>query len=154
MDYNFVTKRLATGGGLRTSADVDQLIADKITHIIDCCGEFNDITLLAAYPGISYLYNGTEDDGKPKPPIWFAKSIEFALQAFVEAHCRLYVHCAAGVNRGPSTAYAILLALGLPPTIAEQLIRSNRPQVGLAYKIDAEAAVIDLGYVSSGLGTV
>jgi hypothetical protein len=43
-------------------------------------------------------------------------------------------NCAAGVNRGPSTCYAILRAcFGLSPQQARDMIVAVRPQVGLLY---------------------
>lgn len=146
-DYNFVTTRLATGAAISTAEDVTGLVAAGVTHIIDCRGEFDDAGLLSADPAITYLWNGTDDDGQPKLPDWFARSLTFALPALSVPHTKVYAHCAAGVNRGPSTAYAILRALGFTPANAEQAIRTARPQVGIAYKNDADAAVVALGYV-------
>jgi len=61
----------------------------------------------------------------------------------------LYCHCAAGINRGPSTAYAILIALGLRHHEARAMIVTHRPQtiVGMRYADDAERAITALGYV-------
>src|SRR5438132_13324940 len=125
-DYDFITLRLATGAAIVTDRDVEQLVQDRITHIIDCRSEVDDRSLIKGYSQrkigktnprlkteLQYLYNGVPDDNKPKPPEWFGKSIDFALEAFSHHGTRVYVHCAAGVNRGPSTAFAILLALGL-----------------------------------------
>jgi protein-tyrosine phosphatase len=144
-DFSFVTRRLATGAAISGPDDVQALLAAGITHCIDCRGEFDDSSLLAT-SGMGYLWNGTADDGQPKPPAWFAASLAFALPALVIPRAKIYAHCAAGVNRGPSTAYAILRALGLDPAGAEAMIRAARPQVGLAYKNDADAAVTALGY--------
>jgi predicted protein tyrosine phosphatase len=146
VDYNFITPRLATGAALTGPDDVQVLIDAGITHVIDCIAGSPDAPLFAAHPEIHLLYNGTEDDGQPKPPSWFGKSIVFALHALAARHHRVYAHCAAGVNRGPSTAYAIMRAAGWSPNDAEALIRAARPQVGLAYKNDADAAVTSLGY--------
>jgi protein-tyrosine phosphatase len=117
-----------------------------VTHIIDCREDFDDGCLLADHPGVTYLHNGTADDGQPKSAEWFGKSIQFALEALSRPHHKVYAHCAAGVNRGPSTCYAIMLSLGFTPEDAERVIRLARPQVGLAYKSDAEKAVKKLGY--------
>ena len=106
-DFSFVTERLATGAAITGPADVTALHAAGITHIIDCRAEFSDAPLLAT-SGMAYLWNGTEDDGQPKPPAWFAASLVFALPALATAGAKVYAHCAAGVNRGPSTAcYAV-----------------------------------------------
>ena len=144
-DFNFVTDRLATGGGVNSPADVQALLAAGITHVIDCRGEFDDGPLFSK-TGVSYIWNGVEDDGKPKTPDWFAKSLSFAMPALGQPKFKVYAHCAAGVNRGPSTCYAILRALGFTAQGAEAIIRAARPQVGLAYKHDADLAIPTLGY--------
>jgi len=146
MDFNFVTLRLGTGAAINGPDDVEILASAGFTNVIDCIAGADDTPLFAAHPSIMVLYNGVDDDGQPKPVEWFQKSIEFALDALAKPFAKVYAHCAAGVNRGPSTAYAILLALGLSPQEAEDQIRKNRPQVGLLYKGDAEKAVLSLGY--------
>lgn len=145
-DYNFVTARVATGAAVNTAEDVADLVAKGITHVIDCRSEFDDAPLFAQNKNISYLYNGTDDDGGVKPPEWFDKSIQFALDALTHHSTKVYAHCAAGINRGPSTAYAILRAVGFTTEGAEQAIRAARPQVGLRYKNDADNAIKTLGY--------
>lgn len=49
--------------------------------------------------------------------------------------------------------YAILLAQGIDPNTAENLMRARRPQVGIAYKLDAQRAVAQLGYIDSLAGS-
>ena len=58
-------------------------------------------------------------------------------------------HCAAGVNRGPSNALAIMIAWGIDPARAEAMIRDVRPVVKLHYREDVIAAVRSLGYLRS-----
>ena len=57
-----------------------------------------------------YLFNLDDDDGEPKPIAWFLRSLEFALPLPAKPTTRLYAHCAAGVNRGPSTLYSVMRA--------------------------------------------
>lgn len=144
-DFTMITVRLATGGAITSSDDVTALKNAGITHVIDCIEGSDDTSLLAG-SGMVYLYNGTQDDGQHKPPAWFAASLAFALPALAQPHVKVYAHCAAGVNRGPSTAFCILRALGWTSASAEAVIRAARPQVGLAYKSDADAAIDVLGY--------
>lgn len=157
MDYNFVLDHLATGAGINAAQDVQELTAAGVTHVIDCRAEQDDAPLFTGSPQISYLWNPTADDGQPKDVPWFAKGVAFALPALCwlppdttpiapPPHPRVYCHCAAGINRGPSMTFAIMLALGFRPDLAEQLIRAVRPQVGLAYKGDAIKAITALGY--------
>jgi protein-tyrosine phosphatase len=98
-------------------------------------------------PAIQYLWNPTIDDGEPKPPEWFAKTIEFSLNALAQPWTKVYVHCAAGVNRGPSSAYAVMLALGWDGPTALALIKERRPTAQVGYAKDADVAVVTLGYV-------
>lgn len=152
-DYNWVTNRVATGAAITSEDDVQQLIRDGVSHIIDNRLEFDDTTILASHSEIAYLYNGVADDGQPKSNEWFQKAIEFALSALSRPHTKCYSHCAAGVSRGPSIAYAILLAQGIDINTAENLIRQRRPQVTISYKLDAQRAVRELGYVDTPTGS-
>jgi hypothetical protein len=103
---------------------------------------------LADESRISYLWNGVPDDGDPVThgDAWFSKSLSFALPALAQPHAKVCALCASGVNRGPSTVFAILLALGVLPAEAEELICTARPIVGLADKLEAIASVANLGY--------
>src|SRR6266852_1790662 len=132
MDYNFITDRIATGAGLVSTGDVDQLAQDGIRVVIDCRAEFDDHPLLVKHPEILYLWNGVFDDGKPKPTSWFTKALDFTLPLIAKPTMKFYFHCAMGINRGPSMAYAFMrAALGLGGDVTEKLIRLARPKVGL-----------------------
>ena len=148
MNYNFITTRLATGSKINNVQDIQTLINNGITHIIDCAVDNDNKTLLINFPQITYLYNGTLDDGQPKPVSWFQQSLEFALPALALPHNKIYAHCDAGVNRGPSTIYAIMLAQGYNKFLVDALIKVGRIQtiVGLRYEDDADAAIKLLGY--------
>lgn len=145
-DFAFVTARLATGAKVNSDADVQALVDAGITAVIDCRIEFDDTPLLATHPQLLYLWNGTADDGEPKPPQWFEKSLTFALPLLARPQHKVYAHCSAGVNRGPSTAYAILRAFGLSSPIAFNLVKTARPQARIAYSGDADAAIASLDY--------
>jgi hypothetical protein len=96
--------------------------------------------------GISgYLFNPAADDGQPKPVDWFQRSLRFAMPILARPGWIVYVHCYDGINRGPSTAYAILRAQGLSPWQARLLIDFNRPidVAGLRYAGDAEKALLE-----------
>src|SRR5581483_3080902 len=102
MDFNFVTARVATGAAIHNAQDVDVLAKAGITHVINCRDDQDEAPFFAQHPEMHYIWNPTADDGKPKPPDWFAKSISFALEALSHPKNKVYAHCAAGVNRGPS----------------------------------------------------
>lgn len=146
--FDFITSRLATGGAITNAADVQALVAVGINTIIDCREAFDDGPLLAGVNGMHYLWNPTKDDGLPKPTAWFQSSLTFALPLFAIPKAKIYCHCREGINRGPSTAYAIMLALGWSKELARVEIIKARPQcaVGIRYADDAERAVKVLGY--------
>jgi predicted protein tyrosine phosphatase len=145
-DISEISSRLAVGAAPVDEGFVQALIANGVTHIVDVTDASDDTSLLTSHPSIKYLYNPTADDGSHKPPEWFARSLAFALPMFAEPHTRLYVHCSSGVNRGPSTAFAILRALGWTDEAAYALLKSKRPPVNVAYRADANAAITALGY--------
>ncbi len=146
-DFDFVTSRLATGSAPVDERFIDALAKAGITHIIDVTDAQDDTSLLATHPQMAYCYNPTADDGSHKPPEWFAKSLTFALPAFAFPHARVYSHCSSGSNRGPSTAYAVLRALGWESAGAMGLIKRHRPYAQVRYAADADAAVVALGFV-------
>jgi protein-tyrosine phosphatase len=145
VDFNFVTSRLAVGGAIGDAISAQALIATGITDIVDCQAEFDDHVLLEQ-PGITVLWIGVGDDGVPKPVDWFQKGIEFALTALALPHRKVYAHCAAGVNRGPSMAYAILRAWGFSGEAAMAMLKAARPVVQARYSGDADLAITALGY--------
>jgi protein-tyrosine phosphatase len=60
---------------------------------------------------------------------------------------KLLIHCKEGLNRSPSTAYAILQAWGTPAKDALEHVKEARPEAKLAYQKDADRAVKSLGYI-------
>ena len=86
--------------------------------------------------------------GKTKDPFWFKKSLNFALPILARPYGKVLAHCAAGRNRGPSTAFAILRAFGLTRLEALAMIHLARPVTvgGIAYSKDADEAIKALGY--------
>jgi hypothetical protein len=144
-DFNFITPRLVTGGAIVDEAFVRALLTAGITHVIDCTDADND-SLLKDHPTLKCLWNPTADDGKHKPPSWFADSLHFALPAFAEPHAKVYAHCTSGHNRGPSTAYCIMRALGWDAATALALVKAKRPGATVAYAADADKAITALGY--------
>lgn len=142
-DFTMITPRLSTGGNIGSMEDVTALRNAGITHVIDCRNGANDAQLFGS---IQYLYNGANDDGQPKSVEWYSKSVEFALNAIAKPRTKVHVYCGAGVNRGPSACFAIMLAQGFTPVEAETIMRTKRPQVGLMYKDDAINKITMLGY--------
>ena len=148
VDFSQITERLFTGAGIANASDLSQLNAAGVTHIIDARDDFDDEALImASYPYMLYTWNPTADDGKhPKPPGWFHKAVLVAMLTMPSGGAKIFTHCAAGVNRGPSLAYAILRAMGLSKDEAYNMIKAKRPQAGIAYRDDADAALQQLGW--------
>jgi dual specificity phosphatase 3 len=71
------------------------------------------------------------------PDEWFDHGVAFALAALEEPDTKLLVHCHMGINRGPSLAYAVMLALGFDPVDAIDRIRRARPIAHADYAEDA-----------------
>lgn len=141
-DWSWVESSLATGGMPASVADVDALVAAGITHVVNTATEDAAIaeSVLGHDPRIRYLWNPTPDDGRWKPRSWFDATIDFALPA-IENGDRVLVHCHCGSNRGPSSAYAVLLAMGFTPAVAETMVRAARPKARLMYLEDARKAL-------------
>ena len=146
MDFNFVNSRLATGAHVADGNDAGALVAAGITAIIDCTDEGDDTPLFVPYGQCHVLFNPTADDGTHKDSSWFKASSDFALPLLAQPGQKIYAHCSSGINRGPSTLYYLLRCLGWDSATAEQMIRTARPVVGLAYKADADAAIAAIGF--------
>ncbi|MGH9475141.1 MAG: protein-tyrosine phosphatase family protein [Terriglobales bacterium] len=127
VDFDFILdRRLAVGGGLWTLEAMAELSRRGFTHIVDVQAEFDD-TELASEVGLEVLWNPVEDDGQPKPAVFFDRAVAFAARALSDPLAQVYVHCAAGIHRGPLAAAAILCALGFRPEDAMSLIVTRRP---------------------------
>jgi protein-tyrosine phosphatase len=131
---NFVTPQLAVGGryfGPR------RLRRAGVTHVLSARREPDRIG------GFVCLNNPMADDGAAQTTEYWFRTVEFALEVLADPTHKLYVHCAAGKNRGPAHAYAILLALGHPPDEARALIRRTRRKATARYFDDVEAAILE-----------
>jgi protein-tyrosine phosphatase len=139
-DHQWVTDRIALGVAVVTREHVYALVADGITHVLDCRlpegGE-------ALYEGtiIRYLSSPTADDGKPKPEEWFKRGIGFVLTALARPKARVLIHCMLGASRSPSMTYAVLRSLGHAPDDAVKLIKKARILATVRYREDADRAI-------------
>jgi hypothetical protein len=137
-----VTSRLATGGGLWDERDVRAVLDAGITHVVTVARELEGDVRRLLGGAVTHLANGTIDGADSDAVRWFGRSIEFSVQALdSDPAVRVLLHCSVGINRGPSSAYAVLRALGHPPDEALELIVDVRPFVGLIRVDDAEHAV-------------
>lgn len=126
MHFDFVlADRMAVGGGIWCAQAMAELAQRGFTHILSLQADFDDRELAAEH-GIEVLWNPVEDDLEPKPPLFFERSVAFAVAALQTPGTRLYVHCSAGVHRAPITAAAILCGLGCTPAEAVGLVGARR----------------------------
>ena len=131
MDITWLTDRIAVGGGIWSAENMAKVAKEGITHIIDMQIEFDD-TALAKEHGIEVLWNPTDDDFESKPAGLFRRGVEFATRALNENGSKLFIHCAAGVHRGPMMALAVLVSMGWDLEDARELIERRRPAADLA----------------------
>ena len=131
MDMTWVTDRIAVGGGIWNEENMEELVQQGVTHIIDMQIEFDDRPLAEHYP-VEVLFNPTDDDFLPKPPELFQAGVDFALEALDQPRNRIYIHCAAGVHRAPMMTLAILRVLGWSLPDAKALIQERRYVVDFA----------------------
>lgn len=147
-DYDWVTSRIALGGEINSIYDVRALAADGVTHILNVRTTQDEVPYVMKV-GLQYASNPTRDrDTKEKPPGWFKSSMDVILGALQDPDAKIYVHCERGENRGPSTVYFFLRALGLSKDMSTGLITDARKQAkgAMRYNDDAERALKDLGF--------
>jgi dual specificity phosphatase 3 len=137
-----LTDQLWTGGDLpeRLTDAVEHATAWAeygIGHVIDCRLEWSDEDLVRMIaPNLRYTHVGVDDAGQRMPDEWFETVTRQARETIRDGG-NVLVHCHMGINRGPSGAFATLVALGWDPTDAIDLIRSNRPIAAVGYAEDA-----------------
>lgn len=142
-NLNFITGQLAAGGDLpydesEAIVALEELVEMGITHIIDNRIEWSDAPLVAMQaPTIGYLHNPADDAGQRMPDQWFDDGVAFALAALADPAAKVLAHCHMGINRGPSMAYAVLLAQGWDPVGAIDRIRERRAIAATSYAEDA-----------------
>ena len=131
MDMSWVTERVALGGGIWNSRNMEELAQTGVTHVLNMQIEFDDAALAEPY-GIRVLWNPTDDDFLLKPPALLKRGVDFALDALRDPQARIYIHCAAGVHWAPMMTLAVLCALEWEIEAAMVLIETRRPVVDFA----------------------
>lgn len=138
-DYQWVTDRIAVGSAVSSPSHVRALVADGISHVLDC-RLAPDSQALYLGTMIVYRRNGVADDGRPKPDEWFFGGIEFVAEALKRPWTRALVHCRFGMSRSPTMVYAILRTQGMPESEAKSRISGARAVARVTYPDDAERA--------------
>ena len=143
-NINFVLPQLATGGDLhhddeKGARQLLDLIEQYVSHMVDCRLEANDEEFVVELdPDMQYLHIGVDDDGGKMPHSWYEQGTQWIINAIEQDPLAVvFVHCHMGVNRGPSMAFAAMLAMGHDPVDAIDKIRSARPVAAVGYAEDA-----------------
>jgi len=109
-----------------------------VTHIVDVRCEWSDeAEVRRLQPAVTYHWVGTDDAGSGQPDEWFDTGVDAAVEAMGDPTAMAMVHCHMGVNRGPSMAFAVMLAMGWHPVAAVEAIRAARPIAAVLYAMDA-----------------
>ncbi len=137
-EHCWVTPRIALGSGVWDQDDVDAIVRDGITDVLDCCG---DVGHLYRRAPVSYLSWPTPDDGRAQPDDWFLHGVAFVSGALRTPRARAMIYCTAGINRSPAMCYALLRLLGHDAAEAEAMILRARPLASMKYRDDAERAM-------------
>jgi protein-tyrosine phosphatase len=144
--FDRLTPRILTGGDLPTYAGarvareaLQEWLDAGVTHVVDCRMEWTDEEFVAEHaPRVHYFWNGEDDAGQAMPSGWFDRGVGFAREALdTDPRAQVLLHCHAGINRGPSMAYALLLDLGHDPIEAIERIVTARPVAAVGYAADA-----------------
>ena len=141
-NLTWLTDTLATGGDFDyddavAAAQLQDLLDQRVGVVIDCRVEADDSAIWAPYPEVEY-YHLPEDDyyGHHISPGHFDRAVQIARLAQANGK-KVFAHCHMGVNRGVTTAFAILLDRGMSAEDAFDLVRARRPIAGLYYAEDA-----------------
>ncbi|RZU18322.1 dual specificity protein phosphatase family protein [Streptomyces sp. BK239] len=145
LDAQPVTEWLLVGAAPEGPPAVRALLELGVTHVLDCRTPRPVPPLAAVCPDLVWHTAPTADDGASRGADWYAACVSFAELAAREDGARLYCHCAAGVNRSPAAAYAILRARGWEPATARDRILTCRPKARPLYFEDAERCLRELG---------
>ena len=140
-----VTEQLLLCGDLAPGAAARAQLAGwveaGVTHILDVRLDEEvgaDVEFVATHaPHVTYLRAGVDDSGGARDDDWYDAGVDAALEALRDPSAKVVVHCHMGVNRGPSMAFAVLLAAGWEPVPALEAIRAARPIAAVLYAPDA-----------------
>ncbi|MEJ8650661.1 hypothetical protein WKI65_21810 [Streptomyces sp. MS1.AVA.3] len=145
LDAHPVTNWLLLGAAPDSTLAVSELLGRGVTHVLDCRTPRRVPPPAAICPGLVWCSAPTADDGASRGNDWYTACVAFAELAAREENTRLYVHCAAGVNRSPAAAYAILRSRGWAASTARARVLTSRAQARPRYFEDAEQRLAELG---------
>lgn len=147
-----INARFVLGGGITGDDEMRWLAEQRVTHVISVARELDD-TALCVPDEMGFFHLDWDDDAQPKPLQDFLDLLDYAVdednQWLRESQTtlpRYYLHCAAGVNRGPMACVFLFAAVsGQSADEVWTLIKAQRPQVNgyqvPAYKQSVDAAL-------------
>lgn len=139
----WITPTLAVSGDLPNHrgerlAQLQRWQREGLTHVLDVREERDDSVFIREHSTIEPHWLGVDDHWGAITSEWFEAVTAVADRVYEsDDEARLLVHCHMGVNRGPSAAFAILLARGWKATSALEAIREARPFAGILYAPEA-----------------
>jgi hypothetical protein len=142
-ELSMVAPRLFVSGELpegweEADAELRRWVDSGVTDIVDVRIEADDRSMVAMFqPAMSYHRFPIHDDGRARADEWFDEGTTAILTALDDPARCVLVHCAVGVNRSTSLAYAAMLASGWDAIDALEAIRRVRPIAVVLYAEDA-----------------
>src|SRR5271166_6104744 len=152
LSWGHATTWLGIGSAPATAGDVRELKRAGFTHVLDLRAESEPIGALAEHFNVKHL--PTADDSEHKGAEWFGPAVSWATQALYAPGTKIYIHCAAGIHRAPSMAYALLRALGYDYHAAFGAVKQARPIARLRYRKDADRWLYNLKTNASAPSTM
>lgn len=138
-----VAPRLIVSGELPegwedAEAELRRWLEAGITDVVDVRIEADDRALVTMLqPDVRYHRFPVHDDGRERTDDWFDRGTAAILEALEDPRRRVLVHCAIGINRSSSLAYAAMLASGRDAVEALDEVRRTRPIAVVLYAEDA-----------------
>lgn len=129
---------ISVGGQCHADTDF-RAVARMFDLVVDCRSEARTGEhRILRERGVEVVHVPTDDDGYEKGEEWFGPGVAAILDG-VRLGKRVLVHCAEGINRGPSMAYAALLCIGHNRKAAYAYV-ARRPvcEYGVCYAEDAD----------------
>lgn len=117
----WVHPKILVGGLILNAADAAHLReAFGVRLVLNVCNEDSDVE-----KGFEHLLEvGQPDDGTPRHA-WMVRSAVGDARNALEHGWTIYIHCAKGMVRSPSYAYAVLRGLGWEREKAFEQVRSS-----------------------------
>lgn len=141
---------LIFGSAPVNAADITRLKNMGVTHVLDLRLERPDQSQRYSGTGIIYRREPMEDFEQIRPETTrlqpaehYVRGVTFIRDALAHGG-KVYIHCAAGLQRSPSMVYAALRASGMSADEAWDAVRAARSSVKHVYIPGAEAAVPQL----------